>query len=150
MDKSMPSAESLFSKAIELPLNARSGFIAAQCGEDLELLSEVETLLSAHEQAGDFLTLRSEADTDKTNRPAAIKVLRCRADEQLRLRILEEARRAAALNHPAIVTIFSVLDDANPPAIVMEWVEGFPLDRFSANLSFEQKAGLLREVARGL
>ena len=53
-------------------------------------------------------------------------------------------------NDPAVVTVFSVLDETDPPAIVMEFVEGFALDRFAAQLNFEQKARLLREVARGL
>lgn len=90
------------------------------------------------------------AHDEKLNRRVALKVLRARADEPLRRRLLDEARKAAALNDPAIVTIFSVLDEANTPAIVMELVEGFPLDRFAAQLTVEQKARLLREVARGL
>ena len=48
------------------------------------------------------------------------------------------------------MTVFSVLDETDPPAIVMEFVEGYSLDRFTAQLNFEQKARLLREVARGL
>jgi hypothetical protein len=80
----------------------------------------------------------------------AIKVLRHPTDAQVRRRVLDEARHTAALNDPAVVTIFSVLDESDPPAIVMEFVEGFPLDRFAAELSFEQKARLLREVARAL
>ena len=90
------------------------------------------------------------AEDTKLGRRVALKVLRPQADEQLRRRVLEEARKAAALSDPATVTVFSVLDDADPPAIVMEFVEGFPLDRFAAQLSFEQKARLLREVAHGL
>jgi predicted Ser/Thr protein kinase len=90
------------------------------------------------------------AHDEKLNRRVAVKVLRRRADEPVRRRVLDEARKAAALGDPAIVTIFSVLDETDPPAIVMELVEGFPLDRFAAELNFEQKARLLREVARGL
>ena len=90
------------------------------------------------------------AHDEKLNRRVAVKVLHHRADEAVRRRVLDEARKAAALGDPAIVTIFSVLDEADPPAIVMELVEGFPLDRFAAELNFEQKARLLREVARGL
>jgi serine/threonine-protein kinase len=90
------------------------------------------------------------AHDEKLNRRVAVKVLHHRADEAVRRRVLDEARKAAALGDPAIVTIFSVLDEADPPAIVMELVEGFPLDRFTAELNFEQKARLLREVARGL
>ena len=90
------------------------------------------------------------AHDEKLNRRVAVKVLHRRADAGVRRRLLDEARKAAALGDPAIVTIFSVLDTADPPAIVMELVEGFPLDRFAAELNFEQKARLLREVARGL
>jgi len=90
------------------------------------------------------------AQDEKLNRRVAVKVLHRRADEAVRRRVLDEARKAAALGDPAIVTIFSVHDEADPPAIVMELVEGFPLDRFTAELNCEQKARLLREVARGL
>lgn len=90
------------------------------------------------------------AHDEKLNRRVAIKVLRHRADEQVRRRVLDEARKTAALGDPAIVTVFTVLDEADSPAIVMEFVEGFPLDRFAAQLNFEQKARLLREVARAL
>jgi serine/threonine protein kinase len=87
---------------------------------------------------------------EKLNRRVALKVLHRGTGEEIRRRVLEEARNTAVLSDPAVVTIFSVLDEAEPPAIVMELVEGFPLDRFAAELNFEQKARLLREVARGL
>ena len=90
------------------------------------------------------------AHDEKLNRRVAIKVLRRRPDKSVGRRLLNEARKAAALNDPAVVTIFSVLDETDPPAIVMEFVEGFPLDRFASQLSFTQKAHLLREIARGL
>jgi serine/threonine protein kinase len=90
------------------------------------------------------------AHDEKLNRRVVIKVLRRHADEQVRRRVLDEARHTAALSDPAVVTVFSVLDETDPPAIVMEFVEGYPLDRFAAQLNFEQKAQLLREVARGL
>lgn len=90
------------------------------------------------------------AHDEKLNRRVAVKVLRAQADEPVSRRALDEARKAAAISDPAIITIFSVLDEVNPPAIVMELVEGFPLDRITAQLNFEQKARLLREVARGL
>jgi len=90
------------------------------------------------------------AHDEKLNRRIALKVLRSRAHGPIRRRVLEEARNAASLNNPAVVTIFAVLDETDPPAIVMELVEGFSLDRFSAQLNFDQKARLLREVAGGL
>jgi serine/threonine protein kinase len=90
------------------------------------------------------------AHDEKLERRVALKVLRRQADGQVRRRLLDEARKAAALGDPAVVTIYSVLDETEPPAIVMEYIEGYPLDRFAAQLNFQQKAALLREVARGL
>ncbi len=89
------------------------------------------------------------AHDEKLDRPVALKVLH-RGGAEFNRRILDEARKAAALSDPAVVTIFSVLDETDPPAIVMELVEGFAIDHFARRLTFEQKARLLREVARGL
>jgi serine/threonine protein kinase len=256
MNKPVNTVEDVFARAIELPAGAaRNQLLAAECANAPELRREVESLLQAHEAAGNFLRERGEppansgrvvnpalqrttavdaaayaetflhrvdagssvtpenflaalpeavrretgerieaglrareiygrndaqsgtgdeappslpgfrierkigrgslgavyaAHDDKLNRRVAIKVLHRRADESVRRRILDEARKAAALGDPAIVTIFSVLDETDPPAIIMELVEGFPLDRFASELNFEQKARLLREVARGL
>lgn len=186
MHKPAVSAENVFARAIELPPGpARDERVAADCAHDPALRREVESLLRAHDAAGDFLRERAGSGTgslpgtgglsvtlpgfrlerklgegalgavyaahdEKLNRRVAVKILHRRADAAVRRRVLDEARKAAALNDPAIVTIFSVLDESDPPAIVMELVEGFPLDRFAAELNLEQKAKLLREVARGL
>ena len=68
---------------------------------------------------------------DKTlQRDVAIKMLRpVLASNQLSAdALLDEARMASKLNHPNIVTIYDVAraDDSN--YIVMEWVDGQPLD----------------------
>jgi hypothetical protein len=180
MNPPASSAENIFARAVELPPGpARNELIAAGCAQDSSVRAEVESLLSAHDRAGAFLRERSErrredpspvlpgfrlerklgegslgtvyaALDEKLDRRVAIKILYRRGDPLLRRRVLDEARKAAALGDAAIVTIFSVLDEADPPAIVMELVDGYPLDRFTAELNFEQKARLLREVARGL
>jgi serine/threonine protein kinase len=90
------------------------------------------------------------ARDEKLDRAVAIKVLRRPADAAVRHRILGEARKAAALADPAVVTVYSVLDETDPPALVMELVEGFALDRFTEHLQFEQKAQVLRDVVRAL
>src|SRR5258706_554477 len=54
------SAESLFGRAIEVPSGAaRDEFLSRACGKDAALRCEVESLVRAHEQAGDFLRPRS-------------------------------------------------------------------------------------------
>jgi predicted ATPase/serine/threonine protein kinase len=45
----------LFHAALELPRERRSSFLSGACGADVALRQEVESLLLAHEQAGDFV-----------------------------------------------------------------------------------------------
>jgi serine/threonine protein kinase len=63
------------------------------------------------------------------NRDIAVKVLPAHvaADAERRARFEREARMAAALNHPGIVTIHSVEHDGDRVFITMELVKGKPL-----------------------
>src|SRR5439155_26076516 len=65
----------------------------------------------------------------KLNRDVALKVLleRGAADPHRRARFAREAQSVAALNHPSIVTIFSVEEANGVPFLTMELVEGRPL-----------------------
>lgn len=71
------------------------------------------------------------AHDPRLDRAVAIKILYPGplADPDARQQLLQEARSAAALNHPNICTIHEV-GEAGPQAyIVMELIEGEPLDR---------------------
>jgi serine/threonine-protein kinase len=64
------------------------------------------------------------------SRPLAIKVLReeLRQHPQYAPRFLREAKAAGALSHPNIVTIYDVGERDGHPYIVMELLDGEPLD----------------------
>src|SRR5262245_59350075 len=89
-----------------------------------------------------------QAWDEKLHRRVAIKTLQAVPDDDMRRRVLDEARKTAALRDPAIVTVHAVLDEGTSPAIVMELIEGFPIDRFVEGLTFEQRARILQDVAR--
>ena len=58
------------------------------------------------------------------NRPVAIKVLTtAEGSQKQRQKVIEEARRAAALGDRCIVTIYGVIEHQGNSAIVMELVE---------------------------
>lgn len=62
----------------------------------------------------------------KLNRGVAIKVLapQLAADAAARTRVLREARAAAAVSHPHVITIFGVGETRGLPYLVMEYVPG--------------------------
>jgi formylglycine-generating enzyme required for sulfatase activity/dienelactone hydrolase len=82
------------------------------------------------------------------DRTVAIKVLEV-ADEAHRARLLHEARAASALNHPGIVTIHGVQQQGDVAFIVMEHVDGQPLDRVvpPAGLPVEQAVQFALAIA---
>jgi predicted ATPase/serine/threonine protein kinase len=49
------TVEQLFHEALELSRGSRSAFLSRACGADEDLRREVESLLAAHEKAGDFV-----------------------------------------------------------------------------------------------
>ncbi len=70
-----------------------------------------------------------QASDTQLRRPVAIKVI---APEHLldsfwKHRLIREARAAALLNHPNIVTVHEIGSDGGVDFIVMEYVEGRPL-----------------------
>jgi tetratricopeptide (TPR) repeat protein len=71
------------------------------------------------------------AQDQKLGRTVALKVLprALMDDRERRARFEREARAVAALNHPSIVTLYSVEEADGVPFLTMELVEGQPLSR---------------------
>ena len=61
------------------------------------------------------------------DRNVAIKLLRVADDEEQRARFLHEARAAAVLSHPNVVTVFELGEQDGRPFIAMEYIEGLTL-----------------------
>ncbi|MHC4931270.1 MAG: serine/threonine-protein kinase, partial [Planctomycetota bacterium] len=83
-------------------------------------------------------------------RRVALKLLRPGRPGTPLDRVLEEARRAATLHDPSIAEIHAVTQREEGPVIVMELVEGSPIDDAARGLSFRKKGRLLLAVARSL
>src|SRR5262245_12552476 len=71
------------------------------------------------------------ATDTRLHRTVAIKVLPRDgvADPARKLRFLQEARAASALNHPNIVTLHDIANDNGIDYLVMEFVAGNSLDK---------------------
>ena len=60
---------------------------------------------------------------------------------------LREARSLALFDDPRIVRIFEYHREAAPPYLVMEYVDGFPLDQTGLSLDFHHRARIMAEIA---
>ncbi len=92
-------------------------------------------------------------------RPVAIKRIKedVALEAKFREMFVEEARVSAQLHHPNIVQIFDFGDDGGHYYLVMEWVEGLSLSRFTSTLAelgnlppWHLVAGVAIEAAKGL
>jgi eukaryotic-like serine/threonine-protein kinase len=87
-----------------------------------------------------------------TEREVALKVLRVDSDD-LRERFLSEARLAARLQHPNIVTIYDVGAHEDQPFIAMEFIAGETLGQLvhrRAPLTLSRRIALIEQVCVGL
>ena len=69
------------------------------------------------------------------------------------LRAEREARLAARINHPHVVAIFDLVDDADQQWLVMEYIDGMPLSQLIATkgrLGADETAALLAQAAEAL
>jgi serine/threonine protein kinase len=64
------------------------------------------------------------ARDERLGREVAVKILGPAADEAFRTRFADEARRAAAVSHPNVVTVFDEGRDGAESFMVMEFVRG--------------------------
>src|SRR3954451_7343081 len=90
----------------------------------------------------------------RLNREIAIKILPASfsADSDRLQRFAQEARAAAALNHPNILSIFDIGDELNAPYVVSELLEGETLrDRLrNGALSTRKCIDYGKQIASGL
>jgi hypothetical protein len=86
------------------------------------------------------------------DRLVALKVLRV-DNEEMRERFLREARLAARLQHPNIVTIYDVGSHEGQPFIAMEYISGETLAELiqrRASLAVERKLEFMLDACQGL
>lgn len=168
--------ESLFSRALEVPLEQRSEFLARECADRPELKAELLTLLAAREEAGSFLApptldfrgqsfgkyaaeeeigrggmsvvYRARRQDGDFEKSVAIKVLLLQANQSLQA---SETQILASLEHPNIARL---LDAGTTAAgfryLVMEYIDGRPCTDYAAALDLPGKLRLFLTICRAV
>jgi len=93
------------------------------------------------------------ATDERLGRDVAVKILGSEADEAFRTRFADEARRAAAVSHPNVVTVFDEGRDRGDSFMVMEFVRGKTLREIIAErgpMPADQAARIVSQVAAAL
>lgn len=97
------------------------------------------------------------AQDSRLNRKVAIKRLKTDLDEnekdtQRNKRLQYEATSLAQLNHPNIVQIYDIIQEADEFSLVMEYIEGETLDKHikEHKVSVRQRLIWLHQIAQGL
>jgi serine/threonine protein kinase len=87
----------------------------------------------------------------KLDRLVAAKIVRRdqRATRALR-EFLAEARTLALFQDRRIVQIHEFRDEADPPVIIMEFVDGFELGQVASSLEYRQRARIIEQVAEAI
>ena len=183
----------LFQAARELRPGERITFLRQACGEDESLFREVESLLVAEDELGDFLAAGAIHDAAKAlaedqsfspvgkqlghyqvrsllgtggmsavylaqdtklDRAIALKILPAEfaADKDRMRRFEQEAKSAAALNHPHIAHIYEIAEAEGKQFIAMEYIEGETLRHkiHRERTSLPKLLKYLTQVAGGL
>src|SRR5579872_4830957 len=83
------------------------------------------------------------ARDSRLGRTVAIKVLpEDKSDPDRKRRFVEEAKSASAMNHPNIAALYDIANDGDIDFLVMEYVDGEPLNRLIAGGKVTQKLAL--------
>ncbi len=65
-------------------------------------------------------------------------------------RFLREARAQAQLEHPGVGRVFEVVQDAERPYLVLQFIDGPTLGQATPQLDLRERVGLIRQVAEAL
>ena len=132
-----------------MPPNERA--TSEQPREEHRLLAHRYRLLERIDEggAGQVWLARDE----RLGREVAVKIVGADADEAFRERFADEARRAASVAHPNVVTVFDEGRDGEDSFMVMEYVRGKTLRDIVADrgaLGAHEAARLVAQVAAAL
>ena len=115
------------------------------------VLAERYTLLERIDAGGAGEVWR--ARDERLGREVAVKILGPAADEAFRERFADEARRAAAVAHPNVVTVYDEGRDGEDSFMVMEFVKGRTLRDVIAErgpLAAHEAARIVSQIAAAL
>ncbi len=84
------------------------------------------------------------------NRMVAVKTLGQDGEADRIPAIVREAQNLARINHPGVATVYAVVDQSDPPLIIMEFVDGSPITDALASRPFSQQLDGFRQALQAV
>jgi len=134
-----------------MPSEERTAVVRRPASDEGRVLAHRYRLFERIDEGGAGEVWRGR--DEKLDRDVAIKLLGADADDAFRARFADEARRAAAVVHPNVVTVFDEGRDGADAFMVMEYVPGKTLRDLVAErgpLPPHEASRLVAQVAAGL
>ena len=146
---SSPGANRAAEKSRRSGQSGGSGSRALSAGDRLE---QYEVLAKIDEGGMGYVY---QARDTVLGRKVAMKIVRPEllGTETLRRRFLQEARLAAGLSHPAITSVFELIEHEEQVVLIMEWLEGKTLKqliRETGRIHWKQVVRWASQAAAGL
>src|SRR6185295_3626249 len=105
-------------------------------------------LLGAGGMGSVFLAERTDGEIQQQ---VAVKLLRADVDRpEWRDRFLQERQFLASLSHPCIARLLDAGHSEGSPYLVMEYVDGVPIDRYAEGIELRDKLRLFLLVCDGV
>jgi len=124
---------------------------AERAPDQVRLLAERYSLVERIDAGGAGEVWR--ARDERLGRDVAVKILGAKADEAFRERFADEARRAASVSHPNVVTVYDEGREGDESFMVMEYVRGKTLRDIVADrgpLAPHEAARIVSQIAAAL
>lgn len=162
--------QEMFAASVDLSAEQRRSYLADACADKPEIRAEVESLLGAHYRAGSCFepvpdqigpyrllerigrggmgsVYRAERSDGQFQQQVAVKLWSVAASATLYRRFLDERQILANLSH---ANIAGLLDGGVTPLglsyIVMEYVDGVPIDQYCHGRPLAERLQLFREI----
>ncbi|MGH9722961.1 MAG: serine/threonine-protein kinase, partial [Bryobacteraceae bacterium] len=162
--------QEVFATAIDLPEQEQQVYLARACDGHPELRAEVDGLLRAHCQAGSFIepvpdrvgpyrlleqigrggmgvVYRAERVDGQFEQHVAVKLLSFAGSAAMQRRFSDERQILANLSHPNMARLLDGgVTPSGAPYIVMEYVDGVPIDQYCQGRPLSERLRLFRTV----
>jgi serine/threonine protein kinase len=170
----------VFQAALAVDPSLRTDFLDETLPNQPDLRTEVDSLLKAHEESGDFLRTSpigeysslgnyrlvrelarggmgtvylAERGDEQFHKQVAIKVLESVHSPEAVIRFVQERRILASLDHPNIARLLDGgTATGGSPYLVMEFVDGTPIDKFceKEDLSIPERVRIFLKVCEAI